>query len=341
MAVKFTNKFNLPEEFVDAITLDNHVTNGDISVTTLIDSPQVRMLRKMNDYEVDLTDQMAMFFGTAIHERLESSNTQMHYAKVLNQAAAILSKIGTPEDKGINVAAWVRKYVKENVEVKFPSDFLIEQTLTLECRGWTVSGTLDRYIKSQKKIRDYKTITASQLAFPEQKSSWSKQQNIYAVMLRKLGYEVESIEIVAIVKDWSKMKLATSKDYPRSPVVTIPLNVLDNEKMLGYIDARVAIHQRAEEGEQVPCTKTDRWAKEDSYAVKKKGGKRAIRVLPNPMLAQKFIDENEFKHPPGTLYIEDRPSESFRCKNYCAVSSICPQYARELEISAEIANESF
>lgn len=340
MAVKFTNKFNLPVEFVDAITLDNHVTNGDISVTTLIDSPQIRMIKKMNDYEVDLTDQIAMFFGSAIHERLESSNTQMHYAKILNQAAAILSKIGTAEDKGANVGAWMRKYVKEVIEPKFPSDCLIEQTLTLECRGWTISGTLDRYIKSEKTIRDYKTITAEQLAFPEQKASWSKQQNIYAVMLRELGYEVEKIEIVAIVKNWSKIKLATSKDYPRSSIVTIPLNVLDNNKMLEYIDKRVAIHQRAEEGEQVPCTKTDRWAKEDSYAVKKQGGKRALRVLPNTMLAQKFIDENEFKYPAGSLYIDPRPSESFRCKNYCAVSSICPQYKRELEITAEVAQES-
>jgi hypothetical protein len=199
MAIKFTNNFNIPQEFVDAITTDNHVVNGDISVTTLIDAPQVRILRKTTDFEVDVTDQMAMFIGTAIHEKLESSNVHYHRAKILGQTVAILNKIGG--EKVIKASSWLSGFIKETIEKMFPTDFLIEQTLTIESNGWTVSGTIDRYIKSEKKIRDYKTITASALAFPEQKSSWKLQQNIYAAMLRSIGYEVESIEIVAIVKD--------------------------------------------------------------------------------------------------------------------------------------------
>lgn len=340
MAVKFTNKHNIPQEFVDAVTLDNHVVNGDISVTTLIDAPQVRMLRKNTDYEIDVTEQMAMFIGTSIHEKLESANVFLHRARVLGNAASILSKIGG--EKAIKASVWLVDFIKNNIEKLFPSDYLIEKTLTLESNGWTVSGTVDRYIKSEKKLRDYKTITASALAFPEQKTSWKLQQNIYAAMLRAIGYEVESIEIVAIVKDWSKMKVNSSADYPKAPVVIITLEVGNNDKVIEYIGKRVLIHQRAEQGENIPCTKLDRWAKEDVYAVKKKGGKRALRNFPSKGLAEAFINENNFKYPPAqALYFEFRPAESFRCKNYCAMSSVCPQYKAELEATAEISEETF
>lgn len=342
MPIKFTNKHNLPQEFVDAITLDNHVVNGDISVTTLIDSPQIRQLRKKHEYEVDLTDQMAMFFGTAIHERLESSNMQMHDAKILNQAATVLTRYADKEEKAIGASKYLRKFVSSVIEKFFPANFLIEQTLTLEVEGWTVSGTLDRYIKSEKRIRDYKTITASQLAFPEQKVSWKLQQNIYAAMLRKIGYEVEHIEIVAIVKDWSKMKLKTSKDYPQAPVIVIPIEIADNDKVLEYVKKRVLIHQRAEQGEDIPCTAIDRWAKADSYAVIPKGNKRAARVFDKLTLAEKFVEENNFKYPPEKqLQIELRPAESFRCKHYCPVASVCPQHQKELEMIAKESQETF
>lgn len=339
MAVKYTNKHNLPQEFVDAMMLDNHTVNGDISVTTLIDSPQVRQLKRTSDYEIDLSEMMAMFFGTAIHERLESSNPKAHQSKIMNLCAKILSDTGSEQE--IKVADWIRKKSAKLLS-EANQDVLIEQTLTLDIDGTILSGTLDRYFKDTKTIRDYKTITASQLMFPEQKESWYLQQNIYACMLRVAGYEVEKIEICAIVKDWSKLKVSSGQDYPKSPFVTIPIVVADHDKVMEYIKKRVAIHRRAEEGESVPCTKKDRWAKEDTYAVRKKGGKRSMKNFDSEAMAKNFIEENSFKHAPGDLYVEYRPSESFRCKNgYCPVPSVCPQYQKELEILASVSAETF
>ena len=51
MPAKFTNKFNLPSEVFDSIRYDGHITNGDISVTTLIDPPQIKILKKNNTYD--------------------------------------------------------------------------------------------------------------------------------------------------------------------------------------------------------------------------------------------------------------------------------------------------
>jgi len=340
MAIRYTNKFNIPQEFVDAITTDNHVVNGDISVTTLIDSPQIRQLKRTHDYEVDVTDQIAMFFGTAIHEKLETSHPQFRIGRMMVEVARFLRKSKPDNEVFGKVSDWLIKKGTKLIEA-YKQKVFIEQTLTTEIDGWVVSGTLDRYIKEKKKIRDYKTITASQLMFPEQKKSWYLQQNIYASMLREQGYEVDSIEICAIVKDWSKMKILSSADYPKSPIIIIPIQIADEQEVRDYMKKRIEIHNRAENGEAIPCTKEDRWAKEDTYAVKKKGNKKALKCLSSEQLAKHLIEELSVKYNRADLSIEYRPSESFRCKHYCAVSSVCPQYRHELDIQAKLSSETF
>jgi hypothetical protein len=340
MAVNYTNKFNIPQEFVDAMVQDNHIVMGDISVTTLIDSPQVRMLKRNNDYSIDLSEQMAMFFGTAIHEKLETSAPESFAGKTLRQCALILKKTKPDSEVWNKIADWLlkqaSKFLSLNEKIRFA-----EKTMTIELNGWTVSGTLDRYFIKDKLIRDYKTTTASQMMFPEQKESWYLQQNIYASMLRNEGYEVEGIEICAIIKDWSKIKAMTQKDYPQAPIVLIPVKIAKHEDVLDYIAKRIEIHQKAEAGEQIPCTKKDRWAKEDTFAVKKKGAKRSIKNFSSQQLAEAFLNESQGKFKEGEVIIEYRPSASFRCAHYCPVSSVCPQYKKELEIQANISSETF
>jgi hypothetical protein len=160
-------------------------------------------------------------------------------------------------------------------------------------------------------------------------------------MLRTSGYEVENIEICAIVKDWSKMKINTSRDYPKSPFVTVKIKIADNEEVLKYIATRIALHKRADEGEQFPCTKKERWAKEDVFAVRKKGGKKSLKNLSSRKIAETHLGSIQHKYPEGSLYIEHRPAESFRCKNYCSMNSICPQYQKDLETQAKQGSETF
>lgn len=331
MPVKYTNKHGVPQEVVDAIRLDNHVVNGDISVTTLIDAPQIAQLKKENEYEVDITEMMPVFIGSAIHERLENTVAGNREAKALVKAASILEGYQIESGKNLKAAAFIRKFANWLLG-KVKGD-MVECTLTYEVDGVLVSGTFDRYVKAEKKIRDYKTSTAEQMLFPEQKDSWVKQQNIYALMARKvLGVEVEQLEIVVILKNWSKIKANTQKDYPKSPILTIPLDVYADEEVQDYMERRVALHKKAWSGEQVNCTNNERWAKADSYKVKSKGIKRAVRVFDNYSMAEQFVADNSYKYAPERrLYIETVPAESFRCAHYCPVKSICPQYKKEIE----------
>ena len=75
--MKITNKHGLPESFVAFANADNYSAgNADISVTSLIDSPRVRIMRMENRgvMETDVVDMIWPLFGTAVHGILEASS---------------------------------------------------------------------------------------------------------------------------------------------------------------------------------------------------------------------------------------------------------------------------
>ncbi len=82
--MKITNKHGLPKAFVDYATADRYSKgNADISVTSLIDSPRVRLLkdRHSNDLESDAADMIWPLLGTAVHNILEQSTSTGNVVK--------------------------------------------------------------------------------------------------------------------------------------------------------------------------------------------------------------------------------------------------------------------
>jgi len=76
--MKFTNKHNLPESFVQAVTNDPYSPGkSDISCTTLIAPPQIRVLRKAHrdDIVEDVCDRLWALFGQMGHAILERQTT--------------------------------------------------------------------------------------------------------------------------------------------------------------------------------------------------------------------------------------------------------------------------
>ncbi len=336
MPVNFTNKHNLPESFVNAVLQDDHVVAGDISVTQLIDAPQIRQLKKIHTYEQDVMDMIIMALGTGMHTILERGDMKgSAQARKLQIAAGVLLELG--EEKAAN---YLKKLIVEKLQESIDSDVITERTLTIDVLGWRVSGTFDRYTKSIEFLEDYKTGSANASMVPETKKSWNSQLNVYAVMLRENGLPVKGARIIAILKDWSKMRVNVSRDYPRTPVIMHDIPLLEHDRVMAYIESRVKLHQRAEAGEHIPCTPKDRWAKPDSWAVKKTGGKKALKLFDHPDATTPWIEQNKHKFAEGELFVEHRKGESFRCANgYCPVSDFCPQYAEEKRLAAEAANE--
>lgn len=336
-----TNKYGLPETLVKACAVDTHRTNGDISTTQLIDGPQVRILKKMHNYEVDVMDNMYMLMGTALHHILERANiTEERKRAFILTAETIIREadnmMATNPEKATslkNGANWLFNLIP----VFFPevaSKYLFEKTMTYHLGGMDISGTFDLYDKETGILYDYKFCSTFNWTHPEARIKWKKQLNIYALMLENEGFKVNGIKVVAFFRDWNSHGLIRTKDYPAAQVqeINIPLHPLP--EILDYMSSRVALHLQAENGNIPNCTGEDRWAKGTQYAVKASGGKKALRVVDVKGMADQFIEENRHKY--NKLFIEVRPGESSRCKNgYCPVSKHCKQHAEELRIQRE------
>lgn len=328
----YTNKHNLPESYVNAVKVDKHRVYGDISVTQLIDSPQIRVLRRQHDEVVDVKDMLWALFGTALHSVLERSEQDSVDARTLLQAKEVLVDTGDPE--ALKVAKWLEKNISKFYPDGINTDVLLEHTMTVEYLGWTVSGTCDKFTISQGLLEDYKSCSTYEYINPESRKKWDAQQNIYAHMLRSMGYDVQKAQIVAIFKNWSRMESLRNKDYPPLPIMSLEVSLFPDDKIKEYIIKRVKLHQDAEKGAIPECTGKERWAKADSYAIIKEGGKRAIRVLETEAQAKEFIRANEFKYK-EELKIEYRPGEDLRCTSYCPVSQHCSQFKNKLNKVAE------
>ena len=71
-----TNKHGLPEAFVNFARNDKYTKgDSDISVTQLIDSPRVLLMREKHRDEIstDAMDMVFALFGTAVHAVLEGA----------------------------------------------------------------------------------------------------------------------------------------------------------------------------------------------------------------------------------------------------------------------------
>ena len=74
--MKITNDYGLPQSFVNFARNDKYSKGkADISVTSVIDSPRIRLMRDQHRDQMtsDVSDMIWPLFGTAVHHVLEST----------------------------------------------------------------------------------------------------------------------------------------------------------------------------------------------------------------------------------------------------------------------------
>ena len=79
--MKLTNKFNLPDTFINVIQRPSYSRgNSEISVTEILSPPQLVLLRRRHadDIEIDAADQVWSLFGSAVHNILEHGKDEHH-----------------------------------------------------------------------------------------------------------------------------------------------------------------------------------------------------------------------------------------------------------------------
>ena len=288
--MKFTNKQKLPDAIVNAVTNDPYDASGsDISVTRLIAPPRIRVLEKAN-WDLlteDVSDRIFSLLGQSVHHVIERAT-------------------------GKDDLAEKRLFVKNN-----------------DTQGWTLSGQFD-YLSKDGNLIDFKTTSAwSALdALEKGKSEWEQQLNCLDYLVRanpEIKHEVKSLEILAILRDWSKLRVMQSDTYPRKQVVMIPIRRWSPEEQSAFVKERIAVHQDAEKNGAPVCTPKERWNKPDSFAIMKDGRKTAARVLPSREEAVAWLDANNMVEG-KKCQIVLRKGEDVRCQNYCSVNEFCSHY---------------
>lgn len=209
---------------------------------------------------------------------------------------------------------------------------LKENKIVIDVGEYRLSGIFDLYDAETKTVTDYKTATV-QKALSKDWEDYRTQLLIYAYMLRKIGFECDNGEIVALYKDHSKTKAKVQKGYPKNPVekITFHFTEPDFKKIERFILSKFEDIEKAEKtstDKLKPCSPKERWEQTIKYAVMKKGRKRALKLCNSKEQAKEYIIAKRLdaKH-----FIEVRPGKSNRCEEYCSVNQFCPFYKKMKE----------
>mgnify|MGYP003138384235 CR=1 FL=1 len=291
--MQLTNNLNLPQPIVDAIANDSYSQGkSKISITSLIDPPQKVALQRehQDDIVEDASDMIYALLGKSIHEILD----------------------------------------RESHNSGFENHVYTEERLYGEFFGWTVSGQFDRLCDNV--LQDYKIASVWE-AIHGVKKDRIQQLNCYAHLIREnyiKQHWPEKLEIVYIFRDWQKSKAKFDPNYPQHQVQIIDIPIWPPAEALCFINNRVRLHQEAQKGVKMLCTDEERWKDPTKWAVKKQGGKRAIKLYENYEEAVAHVDQDKGLD----LMLEERPSIARRCEDYCSVALFCPQFQNENQMEA-------
>lgn len=280
--MKITNHLSLPQPIVDAVASDDYDRGeADFTVSELLKPPQIRKLEHMHAAD------------------LEEDASERIYSLIGKSVHGILDAAE----------------VDELAELR-----LMKSYTDMRDGHWEVSGKFDRYVLVDGVLQDYKIMSVWEVIYglkPEKEA----QLNIYADLIREHGGEVNTLQIVGILRDWSKGEVRRrGSDYPNRQVVTIDVPVWSQERIEQFVAHRIELHLTSNH-----CTAEDRWATPTKYALMKKGRQKAIKLFDLRIHAEAHMNENGFYTDPA-YYIEERPGENKRCMDYCPVSAFCPQW---------------
>lgn len=202
--------------------------------------------------------------------------------------------------------------------------------------GYTLSGIIDHYDDTY--LDDYKTCKAFTLIFKSDYDKWKKQLQMGAYLAyKKDGKWRKKGRIIAILKDWNRLKAQTEKDYPKFACKVVNFNLgtpKEVEKMILARFDRIIELEKMSDKDLPLCTPEERYNTGDKYAIKKKDNKRASKIHDTLEEAQKHLNNLE-KDYPGVYEIEVRESQNTRCEQYCSVCKFCDFYKKIVEKEEE------
>ena len=283
---KLTNKFNLPEAIVEVLT------------------PKYEHIRNPKTYYVtDLTKDPRQ-----VHLGIKYSD------KII-------------EDVSDKIWALVGKAIHYIIEKMSGQDRLKEERLEIEMLGRKIIGRADDYSEKAKNVlRDWKITSVWSYIYGSSIQSWTEQLNIYDYMFHSYGFEIDELEAVVILRDWSKGKASKGGDYPPVQIQVIKIKKWSHQEQEDFIKDRLQklIDTEELEDDKLPlCSKENRWAGDDQYAIMKEGRKSALRVVNTKSEAVAWEKGHLEQKPNDKTKIVLRKGEDRKCKDYCNICQWC------------------
>ena len=295
--MKFTNKFNLPQTFVNVIHRPTYSKGkAHISATEIINSPRIVQLKKKywDEIEQDASEMVWSLFGSAVHNILEHGKGENHV-------------------------------VEERLHLEFEG-WRISGAIDLQ--EVEPNGTIT--------ISDYK-VTGAWAVMNEKDDWHRQLNIYAWMVEKVKKVPVGKLQIIAIIRDWSARDATTKEGYPQSPVATIDIPLWTFEEREKFMTKRIyehgtALFEMETDGDLPDCTAEEMWEKKTSYALKKDGNVRAKSVHETQEAAEEALVKalGTAKKNEG-FSIEIRQGERTRCKSYCQVASFCNQYQNYLK----------
>jgi len=291
----YVNPYGLPMPLCKAIEWQNKAHSrgrANISVTSLIDAPLQFFLRRvlMDHVVLEYSDRLWALYGTLAHEVLE---------------------------KGSDAPGQLR-----------------ELRMFADLYGWCVSGQMDLY-EDPDVMTDYK-FTSTYTVVNGLRKEWENQENTYATLMRhsddpavqEVADRLQRLQICAMLRDWGPRH--ANKIPSKVKILEVP--IWPAERADDYVATRIGIHKEVEDlaiarPDFIPpmCSPDERWLDPPTFAVKKKGNKKAKKLCETLGEADAYIN---LQATPNQFIVEERAGGSKKCETYCDFSrcGLCPYY---------------
>ena len=247
--MKVSNKLNLPQAFVDAVSVERHNQKGCYSATTLLKSETETLLtnRHFDEIEVDASDSVWQIWGTAVHSIFEKQKDN-----------AFKEEFFSVKVSNSTVTGRVDNYDMENEILADFKTCAVWKIIYNDFDDWYKQGMIYSWLMKQnglnvKKcqfialIKDHsKSKAMIDASYP--------QSPIYVYEFDVTEKALSEIEV--FIKD----KIAKLEENE---------NIPDNE-LTG-------------------CNKEERWATDPKFAVMKQGRKSAIKLFDSKEEAEKNL----------------------------------------------------
>ena len=256
--MKVTNKYGLPEALVRALSRDEYTKgSSDYSVTGLLIPPKVALLREryQDEMEMDISEKMYTFLGTALHNALEKT--------LMPENCTYEERLFTTVD-GTTISGAI------DIQEKTPQgtvvwDYKVTSVWSVMREKTEWIEQLNMYKWFVETVKKEKVCGLKICAFLR---DWSNNG-------RGEGYPDSSIVVVDIPM-WTSTQAET----------------FIRERLNAHKVGQMA-HDFGDE--LPACTDQERWMSETTFAVKREGRKTAIRVLTDADEAKEMaVKENGY-----------------------------------------------